>query len=644
MKKEIYAKMTKAAVLSVFAAAMIAAPAFAADGDLWNGTQNIGSVSHVKKSMPSTFLDIVNHPEKYSYEVNGKGYSILAANGIFETNPNASLSDIQVKMQSDLTGTPLNQVFTVSSVSANSLKVVFTQAPADTSKVVITVTRSNTPVVVTTTWNSANTEATVSSTSNLPEGSYTIAVQNDTTALGSSTIALSRQKIAKINILSSKLSITGENIGLAAYNVLDQYGNDITKSSLANNITFQSSDGTVTADNGLLKVTLKANIQVPTILITGIDSTSGIFASATLTITTDSGTLSTMTLNTLTNADNKVLTDGDTSSTWYIDYTATDISGKPTKDYNLVKNGLNLDTINGNPNCLTTSSSFVQAQLVKDPSDSNKAAIAVTVIGNKNIFKDMPVAITAITYSGTTSTLNVTLTTSTDPGTLSTMTLNTLTNVDNKVLTDGDTSSTWYINYTATDISGKPTKDYNLVKNGLILTTINGNQNCLTTSSSYIQAQLVKDPGDSNKAAIAVTVIGDKNISIDMPITITAMIYSGTTSTLNTTLKKASTVDTFTLIAPSYDIASGESKEIPFVAYDQYGTKLTKYDDINGAVILTGGATLTKNVDGTASVFVQAITNTGSQCLSQTFTAVTTTGNVSIITLNIQPVVSVALR
>jgi hypothetical protein len=394
-------------------------------------------------------------------------------------------------------------VTSVSAISANSIKVVFNQAPADTSKVTFAVTRSTTPVVTTVTWNSAKTEATLTGATNFPEGSYAIAVKNDTTELGTSTVAISQQKVGKINITSTKLAVNN-NIGYATYQVLDQYGNDITISYLANNINFQSGVGTVTKKNGLLTITPTGAtnlIQFSSIVITGFDSTSGVSVNATLTTSTALGTLSNIELNSLTNADNKELTAGDIASTWYIDYTATDISGNKTKDYNFIKNGV----ING---ALTCSNNDVIVAIAEDPLDSTKAVIKVTVSAN--------------------------------------------------------------------------------------------------------------------------------SIVTDMPVSITAMTYAGTTSTLNVTLKKASTLDTFTLMAPSFDIASGETKTIPFVAYDQNGKQLTKYTDITG-LTLSNDLTLVKNVDGTAGLQVKAIANPGTSSISQTVTASTSTGKLSTLTLNIQP-------
>jgi len=405
-------------------------------------------------------------------------------------------------------------VSSVSAVSANSFKVVFSQAPTDPSKVTFNVQRSSTPVTVSATWNTANTEATVMSTTNFPEGSYTVAVKNDTTDLGTSTLAVTSQKVAKIIISSDKLSVanitsgsTTTQTGYATYKVLDQYDNDITSSYLANSLVFQSGVGDVVAKDGILTLTPTEGmnlIQFATVVITSYDSTSGVSTSATLNTSTALGTLSDMTLAKLTNVDDKALTAGDTSSTWYIDYTATDISGNATTSFDLIKGGLIL-------------------------SDDNK----------------------------------------------------------------------------------------------------------LTTSSSYVSAQVVQDPTDSKKAAIEVKVTGD-SVSMDIPVTITAMTYTGKSSALNLTLKKAAMVDSFTVMAPAYDIAVNETKEIPFVAYDQNGVQVTNFNDLDGNVTFSpSNVTLSQNVDGTAKLMVGPFTGTGPQII----TAITPSGKLSSVTLNIQKAV-----
>ncbi|TGE33805.1 cell wall-binding repeat-containing protein [Desulfosporosinus sp. Sb-LF] len=412
-------------------------------------------------------------------------------------------------------------VTSVSSISSSDFKVVFNQAPADTSKVKFTVMNILTPVTVNATWNAAKTEATLTNSVNFPEGTYTVAVKNDATDLGSSTVAVVQQKIASINITSTKLGVVSTTTsggistqtGYATYNVLDQYGNDITAGALANSLTFQSGVGTVTAKDGLL--TLDSNVQnlmqFATVVITGYDSTTGVSVSATLTTSTQIGTLSDFKLGALTNAEGKVLTDGDTSE-FYASYTATDISGNPTTNYDLIKGGLILHSDNaGNGNVLTTSNSNVTATVEEDPSDSTKAVIKV--IAN------------------------------------------------------------------------------------------NTSSNALT---------------------------------MDMPTVITAMTWTGKTSSINTTLKKASSVNTFTLMSPSNSIAVNEGKAIPFTALDQNGVALTKYVDLKTNNLTISNAKLFENTDGTASLLAGQDGNGFATDGQQVITATTTTGKYSTLTINIQ--------
>lgn len=365
-------------------------------------------------------------------------------------------------------------VTSVNVVGADRFKVVFSQELSDPSKITFNVSRSSRQVPVSVTWNSAKTEATLTNSANFPEGSYSVSVENDGTELSTSEVVVTPLRVAKLSITSDKLSITNETstktqTGYATYKALDQYENDITSSYLTNSFVFQSGVGSVTASDGLLTLTPADSInliQLPSIVITGYDSTSGISINATLDTSTALGTLSDITLHKLTNINDIVLTSGETSHIWYIDYTAYDNSGNETTSYDLIKSGL-----------------------IKNESDY------------------------------------------------------------------------------------------------------------LTTSSSYVTAQIIQDPRDSKKAAIKVAVIGNKTY-IDIPVTITAMTYTGKVSSLNLTLRKASAVDTFVIKAPAYNIAINETKEIPFEAYDQNGGSLTKFSDLEG-ITLTG-ATLSANVDGTA--------------------------------------------
>ncbi|WP_407306614.1 cell wall-binding repeat-containing protein [Desulfosporosinus sp. SB140] len=411
-------------------------------------------------------------------------------------------------------------VTSVSAVAADSFKVVFNQAPADTSKITFTVQNASTPVTVSATWNADKTEATLQNSASFPEGTYTVDVKNDTTDLGTTSVSVVQQKIASINITSTKLGVVTDShnnnaqTGYATYNVLDQYGNDITTGALANSLTFQSGVGSVDAKDGLLTLTPNVTnlMQFSTVVITGYDSTSGVSTSATLTTSTQIGTLSDFQFGTLTNADGKTLTDGDTS-VFYASFTAKDISGNPTTSYDLIKGGLILHSDN------------------------------------------------------------------------------------------------------------------------------NGNDNLLTTSNSYVTATVEEDPSDSSKAVIKVVAnnTSGNSLTMDMPTVITAMTWSGTTSSLNTTLHKASKIDTFTLMAPADSIAVNEAKVIPFRALDQNGVALTKYSDLKTTDLTITNGYLTQNADGTASLICGPSDGTGfATDGQQVITATTTTGKYSSVTINIQ--------
>ncbi|WP_018212309.1 cell wall-binding repeat-containing protein [Desulfitobacterium hafniense] len=398
------------------------------------------------------------------------------------------------------------KVESVKAAAANAIEVTFGKAPADASKVTFEVKRSSTPVTVSATWDGA--VATLTGSQNFPQGDYTVTVKEGDKDLGTSSVKYEAQKVAKINVTSTKLGVTSQSgitYGYATYNVEDQYGTDITSASLANSVQFQTGVGTPTWKDGVIKIAQGNGINLfslSTVVITGYDSNSGVSTSATLSTTTQVGTLS---------------------------------------DFKFTK----------------------------------------------------------------------------------------LTNADGKTLTSGDSSTVFYAEYTATDVSGNPTTNYDFVKSGLILQ----NDDYLTTSAgSYLTAQVVPDPKDSSKAVIEVKATTN-TISMDMPVVITGMTYTGKTSSLDLTLKKPSALDSLTLMAPAYDIAVTESKAIPFTAVDQDGDPVTKYDDIVDEVTFSN-ATLYKNVDGTATLKNTKQNNDGPLVV----TAMTKTGKYSTLTLNIQKV------
>lgn len=301
-------------------------------------------------------------------------------------------------------------VDSVKAASANSFKVTFNKAVEDTSKVTFEVKRSTTPVTVTANWNEAKTEATLVASANLTEGSYTVAVKNDSKEIKTETIAITQQKVAKIDITSTKLSVyrdkDGKETGYVTYKVYDQYNNDITSSYLANNINFQTGVGDITKKDGVITITPKnigSLIQFANVVVTGYDTTSGVSVTATLATSTVVGTLSDFKLGEL----KETLTLGDNSKVYYIPFTAYDMSGNETKNFDLVYKGLILT----DDKLSVTNPNILEAKVVHDPANAKNAAIEVRVKAdlNQNYIVDMPITIMAMTYTGKNSSISTTV-------------------------------------------------------------------------------------------------------------------------------------------------------------------------------------------------------------------------------------------
>ncbi|WP_319001362.1 Ig-like domain-containing protein [Clostridium estertheticum] len=210
----------------------------------------------------------------------------------------------------------------VSAISANQLKETFNGKVADTSKVVFTVKREATSMTMVTTWNDAKTEATLTYKDNLPEGTYTVGGMNNTIDIGSSTVAVAKQKVSKIEILGDKVIVdppipvgaTNSSSGFwpgdghVSYKVLDQYGVDITENSLASNIKWKSTIGAISASKGTITISILAGAglrdvgyltQYVSATITATDSDSNVSQSNTLKVVGQA--LSVMSVNKIKN-------------------------------------------------------------------------------------------------------------------------------------------------------------------------------------------------------------------------------------------------------------------------------------------------------------------------------------------------------
>ena len=353
---------------------------------------------------------------------------------------------------------------TVSATSSKSFLVKFAAAPADTSKVTFAVKGSTgTAVTTTTTWNEAKTEATVTASYNLTTDTYSVNVKNDTTDLGTSNIAISQQKVAKITITSTVLSIapisyvpnsnpltptatSGE--GFATYKVIDQYGIDVTNTPLGNNIQWNCGIGaidTAITKNGVIGIKSQGGIpltQYTTASINGYDTDSYVTANASLTVSQTKGLISDMKLNKLTSVNNADFNAGNTTGQWYVDFTALDASGNPTTNYTMIKAGI--IAVNGG--------AFLDVTVDKDPIDNAKAVLSVKInpAYTATLTSDQQIPITVLTAGGSNASLTVTLKKATAVNTFS-------LSAPAQMVASGETV---ILPFTAADQNGNPITSY----------------------------------------------------------------------------------------------------------------------------------------------------------------------------------------
>lgn|GEM_PF-4460335 len=184
------------------------------------------------------------------------------------------------------------KVSSVSAINSTTLEVAFS-APVDTTKAVFTVVKTDADgnkvtVPMTATFNADMTKADLTTGGKLLKGSYAVTVSGISLGTNSATASVSAEAVAKIQILGTKMiGVTGSpTLATVQYVAYNQYGEDVTKSSVASSITWTSSLGSSLATASSKTVTLNkgANFaSTDTAVLTAIDSSTGVTATQTLT-------------------------------------------------------------------------------------------------------------------------------------------------------------------------------------------------------------------------------------------------------------------------------------------------------------------------------------------------------------------------
>jgi len=567
------------------------------------------------------------HQQTYGWSdwvttTNGTDIADAVAAGVTGKSKRVEAVEIKV-VKGDSTTTPdePTEDLAVSSIAATSAKTVavtFNRAPDDTSAIAATVKMNSTAKTVTSSWNDDNTILTLTSATKFSTGTYTVDVTNGDTDLSSSTVTFSEQKVAKIDITSDKVAVQYDSpsyYGYVTYKVYDQYGVDVTDTSLANsNLTISSIGTDAQHKNGLYSFTTGTTplVNYTSVTINAYTS-SGVVASKVLTVSSSYGTLSSITLGTgLVDADGEetTLSTGD-SSVAYLPFTATDINGNTTTNYSYIAAGIT-DVISSTDviDLQSSATTYVTAQLVTDPSDTTKAAIEVDSTTDA-VSVDTPITITAMTPTGSSSQYQFTLS---KPSTVTTFTIS---SPEDTVISGDDV----VLPFTAEDQDGNEITDTTTLNNALTNKDISVN----------VSLQGATDPefvrGSDGKAVLYISIedIGD---------TATTCYVSSNTSTggyssITFTVEPSTDPDSMTINSSSFvkTMATGASQEIylsDFTILDEYDSaySLDSYnpdyaifaftsDSTKVAIDANTVTTLGNSITGAGDFYVEA-TGTGS--------------------------------
>ncbi|MFL0198718.1 hypothetical protein ACJDU8_24650 [Clostridium sp. WILCCON 0269] len=623
--KKIYMGLSKIAIAAIIATSL-SGVVYAKDGDIYKlpvapstSVTNEGGIGNIILNK-SSLIDLIVNMSKYGYEAGSKIYKASDANAQWNANPTATSATIYSNIEKSDTALNYTPVAT-SNTLVGTFSSVFGQsyvtATLPTGATIKSVTSDGTALASTSYSLSRKTltilGVTSANTVTITTGDGTVYALVNTSSTGGTTTTIHRVEFA-----SAGLTKTGTNTVAFQYKVIDENGTDITKIVPASEISAVasvSSSIVLEPSTGIGTITFSNSSDVDKqVIVTLFEMESG-----------TSVYLDTSNPGTGIKGDSKVSKIMITSTT--LDLYSSSTSG--------VDNGYaTYKVLDQYGNDITTSAlaqDITWTCNIGTITASNGVLTVSPFISGSTLTKYATTTIAATDQStGTTTSANLTVPQS--QTTLSNITLNNLycTNNANAVLTDGDTTDSFYIDYTATDSTGNTTKSYDLINAGLVKDD-DGNVQIVSSDPTCLQVQLVRDPNNYNNAAIQVSPkAGD--LVADQPINITVSTLNGKTSTIDLTLKKKLMVDTLTLIAPSHSVAAGDTDvNIPFKAYDQNGNALTKYSDINdNTVILTSDISsvtgidknldIIQNPDGTASIEIKKIPALIGTLTSQTHT------------------------
>ncbi|GMB09333.1 S-layer homology domain-containing protein [Thermolongibacillus altinsuensis] len=282
------------------------------------------------------------------------------------------------------------KVESVSAIGAKKLEVKFNKAVDDT-KAKFEVKKGTINVnIASVTFSEDKKSATIELTSKLTKGDYTVGVTGLTTDKLTGTVTAEDERVEKVEILSTSAPLfdadsdSNKDDVKVGYKVLNQYGEDITKTT---SVTATASTGVASASAGT--ATVIGNFKEgDKLTLTLVHAESAKSASAQLTVSAESR-VSEITVKGLINADGKSLTESTdlSSDVFYLEVSAKDQYGNPVTSLTQLNNDVIINETN--PNVVDVASAFSEVTIngekkivlqLNNPAGSSHAVVGDSVV------------------------------------------------------------------------------------------------------------------------------------------------------------------------------------------------------------------------------------------------------------------------
>lgn len=268
--------------------------------------------------------------------------------------------------------------FTVSVKSSTSFLLKFDKPIADVTKVGFSIYKDSALVGnLKGQWNTANTELTLSQSSKLEAGSYSISVTLDNASLGTKSATVEAERIESIKFIPKVAVLISDIKGEVSYRALNQYGEDVSNSLLMQNVHWSTNADSVTADVKNSKLVVTKNGTPGTsqlkdtkiVYITGYDANWKSSISEQVSVSDGFGLVKDIKFLGISNKNGKKEITVDTREKFYIDFEALDAEGNKVDNYTVLSNIATLGLYSNNP--------AIAAHVVRDPDNMTKALIEI---------------------------------------------------------------------------------------------------------------------------------------------------------------------------------------------------------------------------------------------------------------------------